>query len=225
MKPDPIAAPELDTAEAPGPLACPSPARGAPAVEHGRTLGPAIGALRGTLRRYVARRAPAAEVEDLVQDVLLRMHERAGELRDETRLAGWALRIAASVVADRHRRRRPEEPHAEPPAEAAPEGEAPENLNELVAGWLPPMLALLPAEYEEALQLVDVEGLGQKEYAERVGLSLSGAKSRVQRGRRMLEEILLACCEVETDPRGNVIGYERRGACSCAPPPSAPPRR
>lgn len=179
----------------------------------GHAMTPVYLALRDGLRRFVARRVRPEHVDDLVQDILLRMHERAGDLHDEARLPGWAFRIAQSVVADHHRRRRPElvaEDGDEPDAEPEDEG----NVNEIVAGWLRPMLALLPDEYQEAVELVDVEGVSQRAYAERAGLSLSGAKSRVQRGRRMLEEVVRACCDLELDARGNVIGYERRG-CGC----------
>ena len=165
-------------------------------------------ALRRALRDFVARRVPETHVDDLVQDVLLRMHERAAELRDETRLAGWAHRIAASVVADLHRARRSEVELTErdEPVTENEDG----NVNEVVAGWLRPMLALLPEEYADALEKVDVEGTSQKAYAERVGLSASGAKSRVQRGRRMLEDIVRMCCDLELDAHGNVIGFQSR---------------
>jgi RNA polymerase sigma-70 factor (ECF subfamily) len=167
--------------------------------------------LRRGLRDFVARRVPEAHVDDLVQDVLLRMHERAAELRDETRVAAWAHRIAASVVADFHRARRPEVELTEndEPVTENEDG----NVNEIVAGWLRPMLALLPEEYADALEKVDVEGASQKAYAERVGLSASGAKSRVQRGRRMLEDLVRMCCHVELDAHGNVIGFQSRRDC------------
>jgi RNA polymerase sigma-70 factor (ECF subfamily) len=186
----------------------------------GHAMTPVYLALRDGLRRFVARRVRPEHVDDLVQDILLRMHERAGELHDEARLPGWAFRIAQSVVVDHHRRKRPEIAGADPEREAD-DGESDAasdrgNVNEIVAGWLRPMLALLPDEYEQAVELVDVEGLSQREYAERAGLSISGAKSRVQRGRRMLEEVVRACCDLELDARGNVIGYERRN-CGCAP--------
>ncbi len=181
-----------------------------------RAMTPVYLALRDGLRRFVARRVRPEHVDDLVQDILLRMHERAGDLHDEARLPGWAFRIAQSVVADHHRRKRPEIASADAAEHEADDAEADAdgNVNEIVAGWLRPMLALLPAEYEQAVELVDVEGLSQRAYAERAGLSISGAKSRVQRGRRMLEEVVRACCDLETDARGNVIGYQRR-ACGC----------
>jgi RNA polymerase sigma-70 factor (ECF subfamily) len=77
------------------------------------------------------------------------------------------------------------------------------------------MMELLDEPDREALRLVDAEGLGQKELAARLGLSITGAKSRVQRARRRLKEVLTDCCEIEMDRRGNAIGYTPRNCTSC----------
>jgi len=179
----------------------------------GRSVGPAYTALRDGIRRFVAARVAPANVDDVVQDVFVRMQESVGDLRDEERLAGWAFRVARSVVVDHHRAlarsRAREDVEAEP--DAAPVDEDDEgNVNAVVAGWLAPLLFLLPDEHEDAVRRVDVEGMSQREYAALAGISLSGAKSRVQRGRRMLAELVRACCDLELDARGNVIGYQRR---------------
>ncbi len=179
----------------------------------GRAALPVSRALRDGLRRYAAKRVRPENVDDVVQDILLRMHERAAELREEEKLAGWAFRIAKSVVTDHHRRAG-SLPKLGTPDELACAGHDPPddgNENEVVAGWLLPLVALLPDEYAEALEVCDLGGVEQRVYAERKGLSISGAKSRVQRGRRMVEELVRACCDLEQDVRGNVIGVTRRG--------------
>lgn len=63
-------------------------------------------------------------------------------------------------------------------------------------------LACLPGKYRQALIMVEYQGLKQHEIAERLGISLSGAKSRVQRGREMIREALLDCCHFEFDRHG-----------------------
>ena len=78
---------------------------------------------------------------------------------------------------------------------------------------LKPMIRSLPDGYREAVAISGVEGATQRELAEKLGLSLSGAKSRVQRGRMMLREMMLGCCNFEFDGRGNVIDYERKANC------------
>lgn len=172
-------------------------------------VAPAHRALRDGLRRFVARRVRPDQVDDLMQDIVLRMQEHAGELRDEERVAGWAFRIAQSVVADHYRLKRALvsiDDASEPPEEPADEP----NLNEVAASWLRPMLVFLPAEYAEALERVELQGISQRDYAAEAGLSISGAKSRVQRARSMLEGVVRACCDLELDARGNVIGYTRK---------------
>ena len=50
--------------------------------------------------------------------------------------------------------------------------------------------------------------------AERLGISISGAKSRVQRARAKLKAMMLECCHIDLDSRGSVIDYRPKGA-SC----------
>ena len=70
-------------------------------------------------------------------------------------------------------------------------------------------IAIAKAELESdpatvARELAEIEGLPQQEVADRLGLSLSGAKSRIQRGRAMLKDALERCCRFEFDRRGNL---------------------
>ena len=81
-------------------------------------------------------------------------------------------------------------------------------LRSRACDWLEEMVGQLPDGYREAVQLSEIEGLPQQEVADRLGLSLSGAKSRIQRGRAMLKEILDKCCRFEFDRRGNVLEYD-----------------
>lgn len=92
----------------------------------------------------------------------------------------------------------------------------PEAGSEL-SSCLQPMLARLSEEYRQAIHLVELQGLTHREAADRLGLSLSGMKSRVQRGRRQLKELLDHCCVIELDGRRGVIDFERRrpGDSSC----------
>lgn len=170
--------------------------------------------LREDMRRFVARRAPADVVDDLCQEIFVRMHESAAALRDVDRLAPWAFRIARSVVTDHLRRRKlavplddVEEPAAEPPE--------PKNFNEELGRSFRAMLAMLPPEYAEALELTEMQGVTQAELAARMNLSLSGAKSRVQRGRKLLEGVVRACCDFDLDARGNVLSCAPRAGRDC----------
>ena len=74
-----------------------------------------------------------------------------------------------------------------------------------------PFIEQLPAPYRDALILVEIKGLSQKQAASERGLSLSGMKSRVQRARRKLKEAILRCCAVQLDRRGEIMAYDPRG--------------
>jgi len=55
------------------------------------------------LRRYFARRAPAADVDDLVQEVFLMMQSR-GAATEIDNVEGYLFRTAANVLGQRRRR-------------------------------------------------------------------------------------------------------------------------
>jgi RNA polymerase sigma-70 factor (ECF subfamily) len=167
------------------------------------------------LERFIRRRVPDQQVaEDVLQDVYVKIHTRLETVRDDDRLSAWVYQIARNAITDYYRARKPVDEINE--MVAAPDDE--EEVDEITArtaDMVRSMMAYLPAEYREALLLTDYEGLTQKELAERLGLSLPGAKSRVQRGRKLLRELLLACCHFEFDRLGKVIDYYPHCQC-CA---------
>ena len=171
--------------------------------------------LHERMRHFIGGRvADAASAEDILQDVFLTIHARIGSLRDEERLESWVFQIVRHAIADYHRARR--STVALPLEIPAPEDEEIEEraavrLSSSIRG----MVAALPEPYREALLLTEYAGLTQQELAQRVGISLSGAKSRVQRGREKLKALLLDCCHVELDRRGGIIDYQPQCAC-CA---------
>ncbi len=166
--------------------------------------------MRPPLRAYIARRIPnGSDVDDVVQDVFLKAAEKIETVKSQESIRGWLYRIAANTIADRYRGRRNFEEI--PEQLAAPEA-ARNHVVEL-ARCLPPFIASLPETYRDALVLSEIEGLPQREVADRLGISLSGAKSRVQRGREKLRQKVLECCDVEMG-RGGLLGYEPRTTSS-----------
>jgi RNA polymerase sigma-70 factor (ECF subfamily) len=180
--------------------------------------------LHANLRAFIARRVRnQADVDDLVQRVLLRILTGVGALRDADRLHAWVYRTARNVITDHYRSASTGREVAEGDVddlaaiglEAPAEDEA-TALREL-AVCLAPMVRQLPPVYREAVTLADLEGLTQVEAAGRLGLSVSGMKSRVQRGRKQLRAVLEACCRVDLDSQGSIVTYEARRGDACAP--------
>jgi RNA polymerase sigma-70 factor (ECF subfamily) len=90
-----------------------------------------------------------------------------------------------------------------------------------LAGCLRPMIEKLSTPYREAVMLVELEGLTQQDAAKRLGLSVSGMKSRIQRGRIQLRRMLEECCLIELDRRRGIADYAPRNLSSqvCRPSP------
>lgn len=181
--------------------------------------------LEAKLRPFVARRVPSAsDADDVLQEVLMRIQRGVAALRDEQRFGPWVYQVARSAVID-HLRSSTRQPL---PVGDAPEPERQETFEDdagtverEVAGYAALFVSLLPSPYREALTLTELEGLTQQQAAEMLGISLSGMKSRVQRGRQKLRAALEDCCHIALDARRRVVGCEPRadgklpdGCCS-----------
>lgn len=160
--------------------------------------------LSADLRRFIRRRVPDDHIaEDLLQDTFIRIHRSLPTLRNEERLAAWVHQIARNAVRDYYRRTAPNEPL--PEVEDSASSEEPLNaIRSQLERWMPELIAQLPKMYREAITLAEIDGLTQQEVANRLGLSLSGAKSRVQRGRLLLREVLDQCCAFHFDHAGRL---------------------
>ena len=160
--------------------------------------------LRGFIRSRIRDHAAA---EDTLQEVFVKIHRKLPALRADERLEAWVWRITRNAIADHFRRARPDEPLPAELAAVSDDNIAGPDLSPCVRRFVHE----LPSAYREALMLTEWQGLTQEQMAKRLGLSLSGAKSRVQRARAQLKDMLLDCCRVELDPRGNVVEMQRRG--------------
>jgi RNA polymerase sigma-70 factor (ECF subfamily) len=167
----------------------------------------------GRLRGFIRKRLRSdADADDALQEVFRRIHTGRGSLVSPDRLEAWVFQIARRAVVDR-RRDRARFPVAGLVERAA--SPAPRDRSSEIASWLPSIVASLPTADREILSLVDLQGTPQQAAADRLGLTLTGAKSRVQRARKHLQAALLDCCDIETDARGNAVDYTPR-RCSCA---------
>jgi RNA polymerase sigma-70 factor, ECF subfamily len=175
------------------------------------------------LRGFLAARAPAGvDADDLLQEVFVRIQQHVGSVRDAEKIEAWIFQIARNVLADSlrgHQRRESLSEHLteEPsPDDAAEEYRAAEAKLSSCMGEL---IERLPEPYRTAIRLTEMEGVTQAEAARLTGVSISGMKSRVQRGRERLKVILLDCCRIELDCRNAVVAYQRREAERCCDKP------
>lgn len=179
-----------------------------------------------SVAQFVRRRVrDPHEADDIVADVMLRIHQHLHTVDDRERVTGWVFRIARNAITDHYRRsgRRRETPRAEPepPGDGGADAWLSDHSDVLaeVAACVRPLVAALPDDYRRALELTDLDGRTQAEAARLEGISISGMKSRVQRGRRQFVALVQECCDVTTDARGQLVDVQRH-ADGCGRPPS-----
>ena len=169
------------------------------------------------LRPFISRRIAPTDVDDVMQEVFIRMQRGLPALRDDERFTSWLFQIARNSVAD-HLRARARHPIANDDAvEDEPCETDDREAARALSGCISMFVAQLASPYREAITLVELEGLTIRAAADLVGISISGMKSRVQRGRAQLRELFDACCEIALDARGKVTAYSPRvtpcGSC------------
>lgn len=165
------------------------------------------------LRQFIRGRvSDDATADDILQDIFLKIQTRLGQLEDTSKLQGWIFLMARNAIIDHYRTRKET---VEVPETLVDETATDDPDIEGLKLVFRRMIDALPEPYREAITLTEIEGLTQKELAERLGISVSGAKSRVQRGREQLKQALMDCCKFEFDRRGRVIDCAPRSPGSC----------
>jgi RNA polymerase sigma-70 factor, ECF subfamily len=186
--------------------------------------------LHASIRGFIARRVrQQSDVDDVVQRVFLQVHRALPTLRETDKLHAWVYRTTRRAIADFYRtpsqNREVATGTVEDLANELPADDWPEDddaATRELSTCLKPLMRGLTAADQEALQMVEFDGVTQVEAAAQLGLSISGMKSRVQRARSHLRSALHDCCTIAVDRRGGVISYEgKSGSCeSCASPDS-----
>jgi RNA polymerase sigma-70 factor (ECF subfamily) len=165
--------------------------------------------LGADLRRFIRRRVRDEHTaEDLLQETFVRIHRGLAGQGGAGRLQAWVYRIARNVVNDYYRGAAGAAAALGSADPAGPAADPRDAFRCRSGAWLEELIGELPERYRAAVQLSEVEGLTQQQVADRLGLSLSGAKSRIQRGRALLRQGLDRCCSFEFDRRGNLVDVD-----------------
>lgn len=165
-------------------------------------------AYQSSLAAFIRSKVAEDMVDDLLQDVFTKIHLRIDTLKNDAKLESWLYQITRNAITDYYRSRKITEELPEWLVQPQPEEER--NIRTELSACLEPMIRELPEKYRNAVQLSEIENRTQKEVAEREGISLSGAKSRVQRGRALLKTMLNDCCQFEINQKNQVVSYEKK---------------
>lgn len=152
----------------------------------------------------------AADVDDLLQDILLKTHQNIGQIRSQDSIKSWLFQIANHLIIDFYRRNKTftELKQEESLSEAMWLEEQERNIKREISGCVQPFIQGLDEKDAELLTAIDIQGVSQKEYAESLGISYSTLKSRVQKARTQLRGLFEGCCQMTLDAQGNLMDYE-----------------
>ncbi len=148
------------------------------------------------------------DAEDILQETFLKIHSRINTLKEDTKIQSWIYSITRNTIIDYYRTHKSAKEL--PESLSKPDPEPYEENRQEMADWFLPLIKTLPPQFKQPLLLSEIDGLSQKEVAEKAGLSLSATKSRIQRGRKVIKDTLLDCCQFEFDHQGKVLDYQKK---------------
>ncbi|HBV87092.1 MAG TPA: RNA polymerase sigma factor SigZ [Desulfosporosinus sp.] len=165
------------------------------------------------LKRFIKKRvANEQDADDIFQEIYLKIHKNIGSVMNEDKLHAWIYRVARNTITDYYRRNQYKFEITDLTEDLESSTDEEISANNEIASCLKVMVDSLPETYKQAILLTEFQNMTQKELSEKLGISISGGKSRVQRARKMLKEMLLGCCQLEIDRRGNIIDYKHKNS-------------
>jgi RNA polymerase sigma-70 factor (ECF subfamily) len=178
------------------------------------------------LRGWLRSRAPvASEVEDILQDCFIKALRQGDRFAAVEHPRAWLFEITRNTLIDRLRAHKPLVP-LPPDWDEIPDESPPMATVDALVACLPRVLSELDPMDREAIELCDLQGLSQAEFARLKGLTVPAAKSRVQRARQRMRERMAQGCQVSFDPGGRVADFVPRPPledAACADPATPVP--
>lgn len=160
------------------------------------------------LYRYVLSRFKDKELaEDITQEVLLKIHKSCCSDKEIKNINSWLFQIAHNASLDHLKKSNREFIFSD-------NSGSDEDIWSDLSSFLDPLINCLPKSYAVPLRMSDIDGIKQQEIADQLGISLTAAKSRVQRARKNLKEQIKACYHIELDKNGTPISFELKDNCS-----------
>ena len=164
---------------------------------------------RNGLKYYMLKKVKNEEVaNDLTHEVLMKVYDSCCSSTNIRNVKSWMFQIAHNTMVD-HFKKQQKFTNTIPEYYADNETVAYQESSELLG----PLIELLPEKYAVPLRLSDIDMIKQKEVAEKINLSLTATKSRIQRGRKLLKQKIIQCSNLELDEKGNVISFEIKSNC------------
>ena len=170
------------------------------------------------LDQYItARIKNRDDAADVLQEVFIKIAAKLDSLSDSAKMKSWIFTITRNAIIDYYRRNAGQQKAAisEQLADEMMEESADDftrGLDKCLNGFI----HQLPPEYRDVIIDSEIKGIKQKDLADKYNLAYPSLRSRVQRGRTRLREMLLHCCNISADSRGNILERSSNNGCNTA---------
>ena len=148
---------------------------------------------------------------DILQELYIRIMEKSDRIEQAKNVRSYLLRMADNAVTDYYRKNenKPNNEFSDEILLVDKTGTHDSSL-QLADCCLRPMIESLEPIYRDVLIMTELEGMSHKAYAEKAGTSLTNAKTRAQRARQKLKQVILNCCNYEFDKYGDIVFAEKK---------------
>ncbi|TLU66344.1 RNA polymerase sigma factor SigZ [Thalassotalea litorea] len=170
------------------------------------------------LKRFLHRKiSDPNQVDDLLQDILLKSYQQISTLNDISKIKPWLFQIANHTIIDYYRKQGRENKVVITGIDenlldsfANADSKTLESPLTGLEDCLEPFIEALPQESRDILTAIDLHGQSQKDYAEQHGIAYSTLKSRTQKSRELLRGLFNRCCQFELDAQGNMMEWHEK---------------
>ena len=165
------------------------------------------------LKKFIHTKvANEADVEDLLQEVLIKTYRNLSEVKQHSSIKSWLFQIANHTIIDFYRKNSRK---IDMPAEELWLSDDVDEVRKAMLQCIKPFIDELSDDDAKLLHAIELENRSQKSYALEQGISYSTLKSRVQKSRRRLRDVFEVCCDFKKDKAGNVYDFidKRPGGC------------
>ncbi len=142
--------------------------------------------------------------EDITQEVILKLSN--SDLKNVDNVKSWGYTIAKNSITDYYRKKKNNNSHIEEFSieEELDEQDVTLELSEHIRTFIDQ----LPEEYRNIMTLSELDNIPQKEIAASLSMNYVTVRSKIQKGRMKLKDLLTDCCTITQGGKGSIIEYK-----------------